>query len=377
MRSPALLVVCLVLAGCPKVRLQGQELPGRRRLRRARERLPLRGADRASASAAPIKPAPARSSATRWASARTARAARPTRTAADNTTYCDTGQRAVRADGPLHVRHPVRAGAGLRHHPGQLRDRLPARRRLPGDELPLRRRALRVHGHHAGRAGALHRGHLRPQLLQRRDLLPLRRAVRHPRGRGGDAQPVLQRLRLRSPAVLRALHLGRRHRHLRARARTSASSTPAPTRPTAAPTAARARRVRAATAAGTFGWCSPAGSAAPPRPARATPPCPAPPTRDCQRGGQLREAPGAALERRLRGPVPAARGQHLRLLQLPGGLGLRHRDLQQGECTITRRKCVNDDQCSTIRCVDFEGVGACLIGQNCTPSNGLTCVEVQ
>ena len=48
-----------------------------------------------------------------------------------------------------------------------------------------------------------------------------------------------------------------------------------------------------------------------------------------------------------------------------------------GECTITRRPCANDDQCKTIRCVDFEGIGACLIGQNCTPSNGLTCVEVQ
>ena len=48
-----------------------------------------------------------------------------------------------------------------------------------------------------------------------------------------------------------------------------------------------------------------------------------------------------------------------------------------GECTITRHPCANDDQCRTIRCVDFEGIGACLIGQNCTPSNGLTCVEVQ
>lgn len=49
----------------------------------------------------------------------------------------------------------------------------------------------------------------------------------------------------------------------------------------------------------------------------------------------------------------------------------------QGACTITRRPCVSDDQCKTIRCVDFGGVGGCLIGQNCTPANGLTCNEVQ
>jgi hypothetical protein len=51
----------------------------------------------------------------------------------------------------------------------------------------------------------------------------------------------------------------------------------------------------------------------------------------------------------------------------------------QGECTITRKPCIEGDPngCKSIRCVDLDGVGACLIGQNCTPSNGLTCVEVQ
>lgn len=47
----------------------------------------------------------------------------------------------------------------------------------------------------------------------------------------------------------------------------------------------------------------------------------------------------------------------------------------RGECSITRRRCVDDDQCRTIRCVDFDGVGGCLIGQNCAPINGLTCGE--
>ncbi len=47
-----------------------------------------------------------------------------------------------------------------------------------------------------------------------------------------------------------------------------------------------------------------------------------------------------------------------------------------GECTISRRNCVNDIDCDEIQCVDFNGVGGCLIGQNCTPANGLTCVQV-
>ncbi|MBX7096114.1 MAG: hypothetical protein K1X89_00240 [Myxococcaceae bacterium] len=49
----------------------------------------------------------------------------------------------------------------------------------------------------------------------------------------------------------------------------------------------------------------------------------------------------------------------------------------QGECSITRKKCVVDEDCKQISCVDFDGIGACLIGQNCTPSNGLTCIEVK
>jgi hypothetical protein len=48
-----------------------------------------------------------------------------------------------------------------------------------------------------------------------------------------------------------------------------------------------------------------------------------------------------------------------------------------GECSISRRKCVNDGDCRTIRCVDFDGIGGCLIGQNCAPDNGLSCVQVR
>ncbi|MBS1153515.1 MAG: hypothetical protein H6Q89_5213 [Myxococcaceae bacterium] len=47
-----------------------------------------------------------------------------------------------------------------------------------------------------------------------------------------------------------------------------------------------------------------------------------------------------------------------------------------GECTISRKKCVTELDCRPIRCVDFQNAGGCLIGQNCTPANGLTCIEV-
>jgi hypothetical protein len=48
-----------------------------------------------------------------------------------------------------------------------------------------------------------------------------------------------------------------------------------------------------------------------------------------------------------------------------------------GECSISRRPCVSELDCRAIHCVDFKGAGGCLIGQNCTPGNGLTCLEVQ
>lgn len=48
-----------------------------------------------------------------------------------------------------------------------------------------------------------------------------------------------------------------------------------------------------------------------------------------------------------------------------------------GECSISRRPCVNQNDCRPIRCVDFNGAGGCLIGQNCAPDNGLSCNEVR
>lgn len=48
-----------------------------------------------------------------------------------------------------------------------------------------------------------------------------------------------------------------------------------------------------------------------------------------------------------------------------------------GECSISRKACIDASDCNSIRCVDFNGYGGCLIGQNCAPSNGLSCLNVQ
>jgi hypothetical protein len=48
-----------------------------------------------------------------------------------------------------------------------------------------------------------------------------------------------------------------------------------------------------------------------------------------------------------------------------------------GECSISRHRCVTDQDCRSIRCVDYESGGGCLIGENCAPENGLSCTEVR
>lgn len=48
-----------------------------------------------------------------------------------------------------------------------------------------------------------------------------------------------------------------------------------------------------------------------------------------------------------------------------------------GECSISRRSCVVDEDCRSIRCVDYQGSGGCFVGSNCAPSNGLSCFEVK
>ena len=38
-----------------------------------------------------------------------------------------------------------------------------------------------------------------------------------------------------------------------------------------------------------------------------------------------------------------------------------------GECSVSRRSCVTDNDCRSIHCVDFQGGGGCFIGSNCAP----------
>ena len=114
---------------------------------------------------------------------------------------------------------------------------------------------------------------------------------------------------------------------------------------------------------------------------RAAPACPVNPTlpcsddSECKRGGTCVKAAGAATGS-CAGQCAVDEGD-------PGGFctclvdsDCAQETCSQGECTISRRKCVNTEDCRPIRCVDFNGVGGCLIGQNCAPSDGLSCVQV-
>jgi|APLak6261678615_1056124.scaffolds.fasta_scaffold03274_2 hypothetical protein len=97
---------------------------------------------------------------------------------------------------------------------------------------------------------------------------------------------------------------------------------------------------------------------------------------DCRRGGTCTKSPGATSGY-CAGQCRLREGSNFGYCSCQVDEDCATESCSQGECTITRRKCVDDSQCRTIRCVDFDGVGACLIGQNCTPNNGLTCLEVQ
>jgi hypothetical protein len=109
-------------------------------------------------------------------------------------------------------------------------------------------------------------------------------------------------------------------------------------------------------------------------------PCPADPTlpcttdADCARGGTCLKTGLAtgfcAGQCRLR------EGSQFGYCSCQQDIDCAQQSCSQGECTISRKKCVTEQDCRPIRCVDFDGVGGCLIGQNCTPTAGLTCVEV-
>jgi hypothetical protein len=52
-----------------------------------------------------------------------------------------------------------------------------------------------------------------------------------------------------------------------------------------------------------------------------------------------------------------------------------------GQCSISRRICSTPFDCAPIHCVDVTpdagSFGSCLIGQNCAPAPGLSCLDVK
>ncbi len=114
----------------------------------------------------------------------------------------------------------------------------------------------------------------------------------------------------------------------------------------------------------------------------ATQPCPGDPSlpctddTDCRRGGSCLKAPGQPSGF-CAGRCRIREGSSFGYCSCQVDLDCAQQSCSAGECSISRKDCVTEQDCWPIRCVDFDGVGGCLIGQNCTPTAGLTCVEVQ
>ncbi len=114
----------------------------------------------------------------------------------------------------------------------------------------------------------------------------------------------------------------------------------------------------------------------------ATQPCPGDPTlpcgkdEDCKRGGQCLKLPGQP-NGYCAGQCRVREGSAIGFCSCQVDNDCAQESCTQGECSISRRRCITEQDCRPIHCVDFNGAGGCLIGQNCTPANGLTCVEVR
>lgn len=110
-------------------------------------------------------------------------------------------------------------------------------------------------------------------------------------------------------------------------------------------------------------------------------PCPGDPNlpcmedADCKRGGTCLKQPGLATGT-CAGQCRLREGSNFGYCSCQVDSDCAQQSCSAGECTISRKKCVTEQDCRPIRCVDFDGVGGCLIGQNCTPEAGLTCIEL-
>jgi hypothetical protein len=97
---------------------------------------------------------------------------------------------------------------------------------------------------------------------------------------------------------------------------------------------------------------------------------------DCPRGGACVKAAGAP-NGYCAGQCAANEGDPIGYCTCLVDSDCAQETCSAGRCTISKRSCVNDTDCRTIRCVDFNGVGGCLIGQNCAPDDGLSCLQVR
>jgi hypothetical protein len=98
--------------------------------------------------------------------------------------------------------------------------------------------------------------------------------------------------------------------------------------------------------------------------------------KDCKRGGSCLKDVGAATG--FCAPKCSIdEGDNVGFCSCLEDLDCAQETCSAGECTISRRKCVTDAECRPIRCVDYQGAGGCLIGQNCAPANGLSCLQTR
>lgn len=115
---------------------------------------------------------------------------------------------------------------------------------------------------------------------------------------------------------------------------------------------------------------------------RSNPACPANPTlpctvdTDCRRGGTCAKAPGQTMGY-CAGKCAVDEGDENGFCTCQVDDDCAQETCSAGECSVSRRSCVVDADCRSIRCVDFQGGGGCFIGSNCAPANGLSCNEVK
>ncbi|MDP1825286.1 MAG: hypothetical protein Q8L48_18665 [Archangium sp.] len=97
---------------------------------------------------------------------------------------------------------------------------------------------------------------------------------------------------------------------------------------------------------------------------------------ECRRGGTCAKAPGQTMGY-CAGKCAVDEGDEDGFCTCQVDDDCAQETCSAGECSVSRRSCVVDTDCRSIRCVDFQGGGGCFIGSNCAPANGLSCNEVK